>query len=204
METKIKTFRRYNDIIGQKFGNLTVIQGPLDITEESSWKKKQRKWLCKCKCGNEVIRVTNQLNKGTATSCGCQSKERIIKLNTQNCRPYEWIYNNLKRCAINNQKPINLSFDDFLIFTNTNRCHYCNDTIEWKPRNSKKNYSNCYYLDRKDNTKGYSIDNCIVCCSLCNLTRHIRFSYEEMLILGKTIGEIKKRRLENPFVSLSN
>lgn len=194
MEIKIKTFRRFKNLIGQQFGKLTVINGPLNITNEKSWKHKQRKWLCKCDCGKEVIRVTNQLNKGVATSCGCLSKERVLALNIKNCRPFEWIYNNLKRCAKNNNKEMLLTFEEFLKFTKINKCHYCTDKIEWKERNSKSNPNSCYYIDRKDNSKGYTTENCVVCCSLCNLTRHIRFTYDEMLLLGKTINQIKRNR----------
>lgn len=194
MEVKINTLRRFENLINKQFGKLTVINGPLNIPDEKQWKHKQRKWLCKCDCGNEVIRVTNQLNKGSATSCGCASKERIVKLNTQNCRPFEWIYNNLLRCAKSSDRKSSLTFNEFLEFTKINRCHYCGDVIEWRDRNSKSNPNNCYYLDRKDNLIGYTKENCVVCCSLCNLTRHIRFSYTEMLLLGKTIGEIKKKR----------
>lgn len=194
--TKIKTHRRFINLIGQKFGNLKVINGPLDISEESEWKKKQRKWLCQCKCGKEVVRVTSQLNKGAATSCGCDSKERLVKLNTQNCRPFEWIYNNLLRCAKQRKHEVTLSFDDFLEFIKIHNCCYCNDIIKWIARNSKSNpISNSYYIDRKNNKQGYTKENCVVCCGLCNFTKHSWFTYDEMLLLGKTIQNIKQKRL---------
>jgi len=196
METKIITYRRFTNLIGKRFNKLTVIDGPLNILNESKWKRKQRKWLCKCDCGNKVIRVTNQLNKGAATSCGCLSKERIVKLNTQHCRPFEWIYNSLSRCSKQRKHKLSLSFNDFLKFTKITSCHYCGDVIEWKSRNSKSSPDNCYYIDRKDNSIGYTKENCVVCCSLCNLTKHSRFSYEEMILLGKTINLIKRNRLK--------
>lgn len=196
-EIKLNNLRRFKNLVNHKFGKLTVINGPINILNDKSWKQKQRKWLCKCECGVEVIRVTNQLNKGSATSCGCESKERVIRLNTQNCRPYEWIYNNLIRCANHNNKSAELTFEDFLEFTQITNCHYCNDTIQWKPRNSKKDSNNRYYIDRKNNDLGYTKSNCVVCCSLCNLTKNKYFTYEEMLILGKSINTIKKNRMVN-------
>ena len=196
IEVKIKTYRRFDDLTGRKFGKLTVISGPLNITEEAHWKRGQRKWLCKCDCGNEVIRITNQLKRRAQTpSCGCFSKERIVAMNTEHCRPFEWLYNNMIRCATKGKREMELTYADFLEFTKTTTCHYCGDTIKWKARAAKKSkIINAYYLDRKDNTRGYTKENCVVCCSLCNFTKHVHFTHDEMLILGKTISEIKKQR----------
>lgn len=49
-------------------------------------------------------------------------------------------------------------------------------------------------LDRVDNSKGYVLGNLVPCCSSCNLTRRDTFTYEEMLVLGKVIREIKLNR----------
>lgn len=193
-EVKIKTYRRFENLIGRRFDRLVVINGPMEYYDEKSWRKKQRRWLCKCDCGKEAVYVTNQLNKGSAKSCGCIAKERMVAMNTKNCRPFEWIYNNLLRCATHNKKEVKLAFEDFLEFTKISKCHYCDDEIEWKIRGLKSKLNNAYYLDRKDNDKGYTKENCVVCCSLCNLTKHSHFTYDEMLILGKTISEIKRNR----------
>lgn len=197
IEVKIKTLKRFENLIGKRFGRLVVVNGPLNVqtANESKWKRRQRKWLCKCDCGNESIYVTNQLKKGSTKSCGCLSKDRLIQMNTRNCQPFEWIYNNMVRCSKQNKHDMLLSFEEFLQFTKQTQCHYCGDSIQWKERNSKKTPNGCYFLDRKDNSKGYIQNNCVVCCTLCNLTRHTRFTYDEMIILGKTIGQIKQQRL---------
>ena len=62
-------------------------------------------------------------------------------------------------------------------------CIYCEDTED-------------IGLDRIDNTKGHTKDNVVPCCYACNTARGNNFSFEEMKILGKTIKEIKKCRLE--------
>lgn len=48
-----------NNIIGKKFGRLTVK------------KYIHRKWLCICDCGNEVEVFKRYLIKGSVKSCGC-------------------------------------------------------------------------------------------------------------------------------------
>ena len=52
-------------------------------------------------------------------------------------------------------------------------------------------------LDRKDNTKGYELDNVVGCCGACNIIRGDRFSIEEMKLLGETVRKIKQNRVIN-------
>lgn len=57
-----------NDLIGQKFNFLTVI-------EKAPSKGKNSYWKCKCDCGNEVEVRRDCLTKGTIKSCGCFRKQ---------------------------------------------------------------------------------------------------------------------------------
>lgn len=63
----------------------------------------------------------------------------------------------------------------------TKPCIYCGDTSR-------------VGCDRIDNSKGHTKDNVVPCCFDCNCARNNNFSYEEMIILGKTISEIKSKR----------
>ena len=65
------------------------------------------------------------------------------------------------------------------IFTKT--CFYCGD----------RNKIGC---DRIDNRFGHTKDNVVACCKDCNTTRMNIYTHEEMILLGKTIKEIKKVR----------
>ncbi len=86
-----------------------------------------------------------------------------------------------------------MTYDEFLEFTRIAACHYCGFDVCWKDYGRAP-----YNLDRKDNTKDYSKDNCVVCCFDCNATKGARFSYEEMIILGKAIREIRLTRTQLP------
>lgn len=60
------------------------------------------------------------------------------------------------------------------MFTKIKVCHYCWDEIVWKEHDARR-----YNLDRKDNRQGYSAENCVVCCSRCNMGKSNMFSYDE-------------------------
>ena len=52
------------NLIGKKYGMLTVI-------EQAESKKGNRRWLCKCDCGNAKTVTTASLTTGRTKSCGC-------------------------------------------------------------------------------------------------------------------------------------
>ena len=62
-------------------------------------------------------------------------------------------------------------------------CFYCGDTVK-------------VGLDRIDNKLGHTTDNVVPCCYACNTARMDNFSFSEMVVLGKTIAEIKRTRHE--------
>lgn len=60
------------DIIGKRFGRLTVI-------EYSHTENNRTYWKCRCDCGNIVIRRRKELSAGNTKSCGCLNRERAAE-----------------------------------------------------------------------------------------------------------------------------
>jgi hypothetical protein len=56
------------NIVGQKFGKLTVIKKASNIVGKN---REYGAWECLCECGNIKIVATYHLNRGSVTSCGC-------------------------------------------------------------------------------------------------------------------------------------
>ena len=59
------------DLLGQRFGNLVVIQ------EAQNKDNGRTAWLCQCDCGNTKIIGTKELRNGETKSCGCL-RDKII------------------------------------------------------------------------------------------------------------------------------
>lgn len=162
------------DLIGKRCGRLTV----LSYDDDCHWK-------CRCDCGNIKSVRGHYITTGNIKSCGCWRRE----ISERGHKPFQSLYKRLCWQSGKEGKNVTFSFDDFLKFTKTDRCHYCGDKIVWHGRNRGR-----YNLDRKDNAVGYSKENCVVCCKECNYAKNNHFTYDEMLIIGKAIGEVKRNR----------
>jgi hypothetical protein len=68
------------DLIGQKFGRLTVVKrGP-------STERGEATWLCKCECGTEKHVRGHCLRRGDTKSCGCLAKAKRHHRTCQKCK----------------------------------------------------------------------------------------------------------------------
>ncbi len=70
---------KIEDLTGQRFGRLTVI-------ERAENKGKKTCWKCHCDCGNETVVCASHLKSGATRSCGCFNREiaHINNLNNEN------------------------------------------------------------------------------------------------------------------------
>lgn len=48
-----------------------------------------------------------------------------------------------------------------------------------------------FEVDRKDNSRQYSPDNCVLACYPCNNAKSDVFSYQEFLEIGEVINRVK-------------
>lgn len=150
------------DLTGQKFGRLTVISLYSRATKKPP---QQTKWLCKCDCGNEKIASREGLIKGKTNSCGCLRKEitakrRRIHSKTRTRLYKVWI--SMKaRCNNPNNKRYS-SYGGRGITICDEWLHDFQAFYDWATANGydeTANFGQCT-IDRIDNDKGYSPDNC--------------------------------------------
>jgi hypothetical protein len=67
------TYDRIKDIVGQRFGRLTVVK--------FAELRGQARWLCDCDCGNQTTVTGGSLRSGNTMSCGCLHRESVSKRN---------------------------------------------------------------------------------------------------------------------------
>ena len=157
------------NLVGSTFGKYTVIKQ----ATSKDWK---RRWICQCECGQKRTISTEHLKSGKRTGCNSCNNGNIK-------RPFEGRYNFLRGMA-KGRTSVELSYEDYLSFTSTVECHYCSATIGWEPHGT---FSDGHHLDRKNNTLGYSKENCVVCCGTCNRVKSDVFTYEQFLVIGNLI-----------------
>lgn len=77
---------RTPDLIGQRFGRLTVIAKSTPV--------RYSRWHCKCDCGGQRIVNLNSLRCGYTKSCGCLHSElasaRLRKLHAERRGPPQY------------------------------------------------------------------------------------------------------------------
>lgn len=83
------------DLTGKKFGKLTVES----LVDEfySDGGRLQRRWKCKCDCGNEVVVLGRYLTNGGRTYCGECKAPPWANEKHRLCRKCEWSAWNAKR-----------------------------------------------------------------------------------------------------------
>lgn len=140
----------YN-IIGQRFGKLTV----LERCENSADGKAQ--FRCVCDCGHEVIVRNRSLKTGDTKSCGCLRKENHSRTHElTNTRLYNIWQMMKQRC----HNPKACAFDRYGGRGITVCDEWKNDFQAFYDWAMSNGYSDDLTIDRIDNNKGYSPDNC--------------------------------------------
>jgi len=120
------------DIIGHKYGKLTVIKRVSDYITPAG--DKYIRFLCKCDCGKNKEVNSTALRRGKTKSCGCLISERGGKRLPSGEASIRDLYRNYKFHAKQINLPFKLSDKFFREITRMN-CFYCGvpPLQIWKP-----------------------------------------------------------------------
>lgn len=152
------------DIIGDKYGRLTVLE-EVEPYWNPSRTYKTRKFLCKCECGNKLEIVMSSLRSGKTKSCGCYNRDTTIKRNikmskygkySKNKHFSRWKGMN-ERCYYPKHKDYH-SYGGRGITVCEEWREHPKEFIEWVENES--NYKKGLSLDRINNDGNYEPSNC--------------------------------------------
>ncbi len=151
-----KKKRRFRDLTGQTFGYLTVV-GPNMIGRVTS---NGRSWICLCVCGNlKTVTGSKLATRGRNISCGCRRSETMRSLTTRHGMAYtsEYrIWEGMKdRCLNPNHSAWEYYGGRGITICDRWRDSFKNFYADMGPKPSLK-----HTIDRIDNDKGYSPENC--------------------------------------------
>ena len=145
---KIRVLEKSLHLIGKTFSFLTI----LSLYYKKEGRNSRLMAKCRCKCGTDTDQRLDDIQKGLVKSCGCrrhhgQSKTRlyyVYKDMINRCSgKYKYLY--LKRYAGRGIRVCKEWQEDPMSF------------IRWAKENG---YKDGLQLDRRDNDKGYSPENC--------------------------------------------
>lgn len=157
-----------------KYGRLTVIK---DLGVHN----KNRRVLCKCECGNTKDILLQSLKRGNTRSCGCLAKELrskrlkekpIFKRKPNGEAAFNSLYADYKNQAQKKNVTFDLNKKDFKTIINSD-CYYCGEKPS-RIRKTQYNTGSIKYngIDRVNNNKGYTKENCVSCCKFCNIAKN--------------------------------
>lgn len=138
---------KVRDLNGQVFGRLKVIG--FSKIKDGAW------WFCQCECGAKAEVRSYSLVSGNTKSCGCLNRDIITK-HGKSISPENRAWINMKDRCYN---PKCISFPNYFSKGIT-VCDRWLESFENFYEDMGERPSKKHSLDRIDNDKGYSPDNC--------------------------------------------
>lgn len=172
--------RKINIIANYKYGEYRTIK--------STKQNNKFGWICEIRGEEKFIQpyiLNKYISHKEQENLNKLSNQELLKSNKHQMGIRKQIYSEYQ----NNSLTRGFSFDlNFIEFNNLiiRDCHYCGEkpveiSKRWKQRMYKTQpILNINGIDRVNSLKGYSIDNCVSCCTKCNLMKNI-FSKDDFI-----------------------
>jgi len=189
------------NLIGTKLGRLTVV-------EFVGFQEKVRNditrtlelWKCDCSCGGTNTLTRNSIISKQILSCGCLLKEKRgsnPRTLAKGEAAFNSYYTQYKERARKKNIDFKLDVDQFTVLIYDN-CVYCGTPpFRQHPKTKKTNGSiTVNGVDRVNAKSGYTIDNCVSCCEICNKAKR-DLSLKDFIEWIKRIQNYDTQKLES-------
>jgi hypothetical protein len=145
---------KHVDLTGENFGRLTV------LSKNGSDKKGYALWECRCDCGNYKTVRSDKLKSKSTSSCGCLMVERFSAKKTTHGKSHHRLYGVWRGIKQRCYYDKHVNYNNYG-GRNILMCSEWKDSFEvfykWSIDNE---YKQGLEIDRIDNYKGYSPNNC--------------------------------------------
>lgn len=194
----------FEDLTGKKFGRLTAVRP----TDDRIWKSVV--WEFRCDCGKRHLAPGRSVRAGNTQSCGCLkqdvSKARGVflkKISPHKLLPageagFRAVLATYRKGARQRDLQFSLNEETFRQIISS-ACSYCgappsNVSVRGSGSALREDHSRYVYsgIDRRDSSKGYTLDNVVSCCATCNriksdISLDVLFAHlEKMLAVHNT------------------
>lgn len=179
--------REHKIIAGEKYGKYTAIENVIHTTSTGI---KVWKWMCKNELGEIVYKkkgdLLDFLSSKELETKHITDLENMIRNNTYQMGIRNRYFDEYSRNTRLKKHGFHLSFDQFNKLISSD-CFYCGQAPQeskssrWRRSEHKKQPSLKYNgIDRVDSSIGYTIENTVPACSMCNIMKNI-YSQEDFL-----------------------
>jgi hypothetical protein len=152
-------------ILGKKFNRLE----PLEVYAVRDQSMVVFMAKCKCDCGNIKNTRIVSLKQSNAQSCGCfnADKQRL----EGSTAAANALYSSRRADARRRFLEFSLTKKEYKKII-SQPCYYCNSDPANEYGSNMYNENVTYQgIDRIDNSRGYTVDNCRPCCKFCNMSK---------------------------------
>lgn len=165
---------KFNDRIGKRYNKLLV----LSLFKVIKYPTERVKvfWNCICDCGNETIKATDSLNrKGLLGTCSPSCVLKPTRPRTPETY-FDGCLNSARARYRADASKRNYRFDltknqfKHLVLQ---PCFFCGESnTQHLTHKLSKTVFKFGGIDRIDNSIGYTVENCIPCCKVCNTLKN--------------------------------
>jgi hypothetical protein len=175
--THCKRDSSFKNRIGFRYNHLTVVSLYKIVRFKNNNQRVKVFWECKCDCGNtSTIKVNDSLNrKGLLGTCGQKCPLKKSRPKTPETY-YDGVISSVRARyrneALKRNYEFNLSKEEFKKIVEL-PCYLCKKEKTQYITYRKTNHTFYFNgIDRLDNSKGYTVENCLPCCKHCNTLKN--------------------------------
>lgn len=194
--------KRYEILPGMRFGKLTTIE---DVGSYTFGSVKYNMWSCICQCGTTKPYKACDLRANRVQSCGCSRTENpnwgqkpIPKDSKYFFQSWLDIWKRKSTKRHDREFTLTLQELDQIYEQQSGKCYYTGRNLTLASTAKYAINETSVSIDRIDNSKGYTVDNVVLCEKMVNVSRNTQ-TQEEFIQMCLDVTENTRRKSQTPY-----